>query len=145
VNFVSQAGTLLDKESHNIALGGTLRVATPEADRFGTAVTKWAIVGAQFPVAVNLFFEYVENPTTNVIANTVGFNDGLPMKDFSLPVEFEPQPPGWAGPRTVGVALANTTGASSVVTLKLVDSEGAVLAAHFVTLPPFGQTGIALG
>jgi hypothetical protein len=141
VNFISQAGVTLQSTSYDIAPGGTLRVSTPEAERYGPATTKWATVGAQKPALVNLFFEY-KRQGSNAVQNSVGFNDAPPLADFSIPVEHERSPVSIG--QDVGLALANGNAVAVSATLKLVDSNGTVLGTQVVNLPAFGQAAFDL-
>ncbi len=143
VNFLSQAGALLGSTQYSVAPGGTLRVATPESERFGPTATQWAMVGAQAAVLTNVFFEYIPSGSDTVV-NSVGYTDAPPLTDFSLPVEFEPAPPGRGIGRSVGLALANPNSSTVAATLKLVDAGGTVLATYGVSLPALGQMAMDL-
>jgi hypothetical protein len=139
VNFLSQTGTLLQSTSYDVPAGGTVRVSTPDAERYGPSLTKWAIVGSQLPVLPNLYFEYIPTPGSNVVENGVGFNNAQALTDFSLPVEFQPASASLSVGKTVGLALANGNATSASATLQLVDGNGNVVATTTVNLPPFGQ------
>ncbi len=143
VNYLSQAGVLLESNTYNVAAGGTLRLSTPEAERNGPNTVKWAIIGSQSAVLPNAFFELMP-AGSGAPVNTVGFNAAPPLSDFSVPVEFEPAGPGHTIGRTMGFALANPNNSGISVTLKLVDSTGAVLASHVVNLSAFGQAALDL-
>lgn len=143
VNFLSQAGALLGSTQYSVAPGGTLRVATPESERFGSTATQWAMVGAQAAVLTHVFFEYIPSGSDTVL-NSVGYTDAPPLTDFSLPVELEPAPAGHAIGRSVGLALANPNSSTVAATLKLVDAGGTVLATYGVSLPALGQAAMDL-
>lgn len=144
VTFLTPGGESVLTGNYPVASGGTLRVATPETERFAPLQTRWVVVGAQAIVAVNLFFEYIETPGSRRVVNSVGFTDSAPLTEFSVPVEFEPRASDTPIGRTVGLALANTTAATNRVALQLVDAVGNVLASAILTLPAFGQTAVAL-
>ncbi len=144
VTFLTPGGESAQTGNYPVAAGGTLRVATPETERFAPLQTRWVVVGAQANVAVNLFFEYIETPGSRRVVNSVGFTDSAPLTEFSVPVEFEPRASDTPIGRTVGLALANTTAGTNRVALQLVDAVGNVLASAVLTLPAFGQTAVAL-
>src|SRR5581483_909423 len=121
MKFFDATGTLLQDQAVQLAGHGAVRVSTSEADRFGPQQEKWALITAPNPAAVNLFFEY-QDPNTHQVVNTVGFNDSPPVTDFTIPVEFNPLG------RTVGLALANASGSPAAITLDLLDQSGQVLA-----------------
>lgn len=139
VNFLSQSGNLLETQQLTLAPGSSYRLETPEADRTAAPTTRWAVVGSQFPVGINLFFE-LKDPSSNQMVTTVGFNDVPPVGEFTIPVELEPARPGDPAPRTVGLAIANTANASNTVTLRLHKQDGTLLATQALTLEPFAQT-----
>jgi hypothetical protein len=138
VNFVSQSGQLLASSSFGVAGSGTLRLSTPEAQRFGPSTTQWAIIGSQLPISTNTFFEF-EDGNHNVI-NAVGFNDAAAQTAFTVPVEFEPLHQGVNIGRTVGIAMANTSNQTANIVLTLLDSNGVVIGTKSVTLAAFNQT-----
>jgi len=144
VNLLTPGGTLARSETRQIPAGGTWRVSTDEATRYDEMQGGWAVVGSQGIVGANLFFEFIPTPGTHQVVNSVGFNDAAPLTEFSFPVEFEPRPADVSIGRTVGLALANTTANANNVTLRLVDANGNVIAFSTVTLPPFGQSALAL-
>ena len=143
LNYLSPSGALVQSNSYSIAPLGTLRVATPEANRFAAPATQWAAVGAQAPLGINVFFELTD-ATGKQVLNTIGFNDATPETDFSIPVEFQPNVPGPGFGRTVGLALANYSDTSNPITLQVVDSLGSPLASYSLNLAPFNQTAIDL-
>jgi hypothetical protein len=138
VNFVSQAGSLLETQTFVLAPAASIRVETPESARTVSS-TRWVVVGSQFDVGINLFFE-LKNTGTNQMVATVGFSDVPPVSSFVLPVELEPARPGDPAPRTVGLALANVSSSSNTITLSLKNAAGAVLATETLPLGPFAQT-----
>src|SRR5260370_16648428 len=85
-NNISKTGVVTDSTSCTIAPNGTARIATSEANRFATNEDHWALVGSQFPVGVNLFFEFIQTPGGAVV-NTLGFNDVPPNPSVTMPVE----------------------------------------------------------
>jgi hypothetical protein len=136
INFLGQDGSVVETMSYLLAPAATARIEAPDAVRFGPSVTKWAMVGSQGGLGVNLFFELGSGSTS--VTNTVGFNDASPASSLTLPVEFSPFG------RTVGLAIANPSSSINHVTLQLNDQNGSVLAGYAVDLPAFGQTSIDL-
>ncbi len=143
LNYVGQSGQILESDTYSIAASGTLRLTTPPALQFSRPkVRKWAILGAQSPLLVNVFFEVQAPPGT--VINTIGFADSPPASTFSLPVEFEPGTAGAIG-RTIALALANPSSGTNQVTLTLIDNNGNTVATvPAVALAPFAQTAIDL-
>ncbi len=144
VNFVDDQGTVLSSATRVLQPAETMRVATDEALRNGPIATQWASISAQGRVAANLFYEISDQSPQNNIINTVGFNDDAGAQSFTIPVEFEPAPPGANIGRTVGLALSNPNNVSVQVALTLRDTSGANRGTSSVTLPPYGHTQRAL-
>jgi putative intracellular protease/amidase len=140
VQIEDQSGKLLQEQKITVAPGGSARVSTGEAARFGPSQVSWAIVSATAAAAVNSFFELEDG--TGKVVNTIGFNNAVPVTDFTVPVEFMPAS-GSVG-RTVGIALANPSSTAATVTLKLVDSNANVIATTSVTLNANSQQAIDL-
>ena len=95
-------------------------------------------------VGVNLFFEIISSQTTMQVVNTVGFNAAPELATFTIPVEFEPTPPGASIGRTMGLAIANRNATSASLSLTLLNDQGAAVATHPVTLGPLSQVAIDL-
>jgi hypothetical protein len=142
VYTLSQAGATLTTTSYSLAPAATVRFQTPESGRFGPQTIQWAIVNSAAAVGINLFFEVVQDGSTGFVVNTVGFNDSPPLTDFTLPVEFQPTPPGFPIGRTIGIAIGNTTNTTGTITFKLIDQNGNVIATAVRTLGPFAQTAL---
>ena len=141
VNFINQAGVYITGSPFTLNPGGVFRVQTLEADRYKPAVTSWAWVGADHPVYVNLFFEYIpQGSPATAIANSVGFNSPPLLTDFTIPVELEPKPAGAQAGRTSGVAISNPNNAQATLTVKLLDYYGSILATKTINIPAYGQT-----
>jgi hypothetical protein len=143
-NDIREDGTLINSTNANIAPNGTFRMATPESNRFTASESHWALVGSQFPVGINLFFEFIQPPGGGPIVNTVGFNDVPPKTSFTMPVEFEPGPPSGGIGRTLGLAVANVSNATNSITIKLFNSNAILLATVTKSLPAFGKVAIDL-
>jgi hypothetical protein len=141
VKFYDPSGKLLQEQNLNVAPGGTARLSTGEASRFSPMQVSWASVTASAGAQVNSFFE-LEDGAGKVI-NTIGFNSADAVTDFTVPVEFMPSSGGNIG-RTVGVAIANASGSTAAITLKLVDSNGVVVATSNLSLNANAQQAIDL-
>ncbi len=89
VNTLSQAGMLVRSALYSIAPGLTVRIPTDANQRYGVPTTQWAMVGAQAPIGINVFYE-LRAADDQPIVNTVGFNDVIPNTQFTFPVEIEP-------------------------------------------------------
>ncbi len=137
ITYYDQQGNVVDDDTYTLAGYGTVRIATPEEDRFGPVSVKWAVVNASQNVGVNLFFEFEDQQTESVI-NTIGFNDAEEYQDFTLPAEFEPGNASSPG-RTVGVAIANANGDTAHLTLTLLRADGTAIATSNLTIVPNGQ------
>jgi len=153
INFYNQNGMLASKQAFKLAPHAIIRISTPEPQRFGQTTTTWAAIGPPFTmppaptsdtVHANAFLE-LKDASTNAVINAIGFNDVVPGTAFTVPVEFEPAPPGLSIGRTVGIAIANPNSAASTITLKLLDSAGQTLATASFDVPQMGQTAIELG
>jgi hypothetical protein len=142
VYTLSQAGATLTTTSYSLGPAATVRFQTPESGRFGPQTIQWAIVNSSAAVGINLFFEVVQDGSTGFVVNTVGFNDAPPLTDFTLPVEFQPTPPGFPIGRTIGIAIANTTNTAGTITFKLIDQNGNLIATAVRPLGPFAQTAL---
>jgi hypothetical protein len=143
LNFVGQTGVTLSSTSYKLAPGATLRVGMTDTERFGAAVTKWAIVGSQASVLANVWYDY-KATASSTVGNSVGFTDSAPNTDLSLPAEFNPSVVGVTLGKTVGIAIANPNAAATTATLKLVDSTGTVFATKTMSLPAWNQTAVDL-
>src|SRR5205814_5224008 len=62
--------------------------------------------------------------------------------DFTVPAEFEPNGTNGGTGRTVGMAIANGNSATTVVTMKVVDSLGNIVVTLPLTLQPFAQIAL---
>ena len=143
INLLAQDGSLQGTHTLSMAAGEVARVATAEDSRIGPAQTQWAAVGSSGPVEVNLFFELTDQTPLNNVINTVGFNDADAVKEFTIPVEFEPGTGGAIG-RTVGIALANPGLTPTTVVLRLIDDYGTLRATDYVPLMALAQTAVDL-
>jgi hypothetical protein len=140
LNLLTTTGTVAQSLSYNIAAAGTVRFETPESQRFQTpAVVEWGIVYSQNPVGANLFFEVESDPFSAKVVNAIGFNAAATLTDLTIPIEMQPAAPGASVSRTVGLALANPNNAAATVTLKLIDSNGNVLATDIENIPALNQ------
>ncbi|HZQ92256.1 MAG TPA: choice-of-anchor D domain-containing protein [Terriglobales bacterium] len=144
INTIDQSGTLLEASNVGLAGSGSMRIVTSEQERFGPTIIRWMAIGSQAPIAVNVFFEISLGGGPPAIVNTVGFNDPPQLTEFTLPVEFEPKPANANIGRTVGLALANVSGQTNTVTMKLVDPNGATVAARTLTIGAYSQTAVDL-
>jgi hypothetical protein len=144
INTIDQAGTLLEAGNVGLAGSGSMRIVTSESDRFGPTTIRWIAIGSQAPISVNVFFEISLSGGPPNIVNTVGFNDPPQLTEFTLPVEFEPKPANATIGRTVGLALANVSGATNTVTMKLMDPNGATVGTKTLTIGPYSQTAVDL-
>ena len=141
-------GQLLNSggDSYVIANGGTITIP-PSAGQFGSpADFRWALINAgQTTFTASIVFEFANGQGT--IVNTIGFNESKSDFSFTVPVEFQPNSdstqPGLA--RTVGMALANTTGTATTVNVTLLDASGNVVVATGYSLPPMGQIHTDIG
>jgi hypothetical protein len=140
VKFYDPSGKLLQEQTVTVAPGGTGRISTGEAARFGTTQVSWALITPSAGGAVNSYFE-LEDGSGKVI-NAIGFNHADPVTDFTVPVEFMPSTSGIG--RTVGIAIANPSATAANITLKLVDSNGTAVATSTLTLNPNAQQSIDL-
>jgi hypothetical protein len=138
--FYDQSGKLLQEQTVTVAAGGTARIATSEAARFGPTQVSWAVITPSAGGAVNSYFELEDS--SGRVMNTIGFNHADPVTDFTVPVEFMPSSSGVG--RTVGIAIANPSPSAANITLKLVDSNGSVLATTSLALNPNAQQSIDL-
>ncbi len=141
VNFVDDLGTVLSSSTQILAAGATMRVATPEAARYGPITTQWASIAAAGRISANLFYE-IEDSQGNVV-NTVGFNDDPGAPSFTLPVELQADANG-SVTHTVGLALSNPNNAQVQVGMTLQDSAGTQRGTTNVSLPPYGHTQLSL-
>jgi hypothetical protein len=141
VKFYEQSGKLLQDQTMNVPVGGVARISTPTSARFGLSQVSWALVTSSGLGYVNSFFELQDS--TGRVTNTIGFNNVDPVTSFTVPVEFLPGNGGAVG-KTVGVAIANPSTSSATVTLKLIDSNGALKATANVTVGANSQQAIDL-
>ncbi len=142
INYISQAGALLQSRSYSLGAGETQRISTDEAQRFAATDVRWAVVGSEQALGLNLFFEYIDG--TGQIVNTIGFNDTPQLTAFTIPVEFEPGTPAAPIGRTIGLVAATASANGSTLTLQLLDSAGTVVDTETLLLPPYGQTSLDL-
>ena len=141
VKIYDQSGKLLQEQKMAVPIGGVARIATPDSARFSPTQVSWAMITSSGQAYVNSFFE-LENSSGRV-TNTIGFNSADAVTDFTVPVEFLPGSNGIVG-KTVGIAIANPSTSTANVTLKLVDSNGALQATATVTLNGNTQQAIDL-
>ncbi len=127
-----------------IPANGAVRIATPEAQRFGNLVVQWARIDASASLGVNLFFEIQDNATARRVINTIGFNNAPELTDFAVPVELEPGTQATPVGRTVGLAMVNANGGAATVTLNLLNPNGTVLATRNKNVNPNSQLLISL-
>jgi Bacterial Ig-like domain (group 2) len=144
VNIISQSGVLQSSTNYVLSAHATQRIETLESARFGPYTVQWAIVGSDSDVGVNTFFELTNGNGLPNIINTIGFNDAPAATSQQLPVEFELVPGTASFGRTVGLAMANTSGSPCTAVLTLLNSSGASVASTTVNLGAFAQTGIDL-
>lgn len=143
VSYIGQSGAQLGEDSFVLAPGGTLRIAAPDPPPSAVSASEWAVIGADSPLVVHVVLE--QNVPGNLHpANSVGYSDCVPSDSFVLPAEFEPPASGEAVGRTMGLAVANPSPSDVTGQLKLVGTSGNVLAAHALSLPPFGQVALDL-
>jgi len=136
VLYWAQNGSDIGHSTFTLPAGATMRLQTPEADRFGASSTQWLTVSSNLDVGINSFFE-LKDSAGNVL-NTIGFNDPQEGQNFSLPVEFAPGSNG-AVNHTVGLAVANDTNTPATVTMTLFDPSGKFMANVVRKLPAFAQ------
>jgi hypothetical protein len=137
-NDISRNGTVIDTRTCTLSPNGAVQIATPEANRFAPVEDHWALVGSQFPVGINLFFEFIQTPGGAVV-NTVGFNDVPPKTSMTMPVEL--QAPG----KVFGLALANVSNATNNVTINMFNTSGTQIGVtDNKTLGPFNKVAFEL-
>jgi len=143
LNYISQDGKLIDSSTLSVASGGTLRIEVPLPDAPG-AMTKWAVIGADAPLAVHVVVEQRSAAEDLHPGSSFGFSECAPANLFLVPAEFEPSPEISVTGRTMGLALANPSPDIVTVQLTLVASSGSALASHSLSLPSFGQVALDL-
>jgi hypothetical protein len=99
----------------------------------GDLQVAWATVSSTAPVNVFSLFDYGPNPPA--IIGAVGAGSTAPSKSFRFPVSV-------AGPLNynAGMAISNPNGSQTVVTVKVLNSDGSVKGTFPETLPANGQT-----
>ena len=138
--YWGQDGSTQQRTPFSLAPGASMRVATPEAARWGPTTVQWLTVSSNLNLGVNTFFELQSSASSTTVVNTVGFNDPVETTSFVIPVEFQTT----GGLRTVGLALANDTSDPTTVHLSLVNSSGATLASTVRSLASFQQISLDL-
>jgi hypothetical protein len=131
----SQNGSLVNQTQQTIAPGGSYLLAGDQSERSlpSAAITWFAIASDQQVSASVLFDDEFQNT-----GSAVGSLSSAALTNFSVPLQIT------AAGATVGVALVNLSGSSSLVALTLVDSNGTALASNTLSLPAYNQTAFPL-
>ena len=124
------------KSTETITVGAnqTKVVGAELSQRNGSALQgAWATLTSTAPLNVFSLFDYGPNPPT--ITGAVGAPSTAPSKSFRFPVSV-------GGPLSynAGMALSNPNGSQTVVTVKVLNSDGSELGSFTETLPKNGQT-----
>ena len=139
--YWGQSGSTLNRSTFSLPGGSTMRLQTPEGDRFSASSVQWLTVSTNLVVGINSFFELKDS--SGHVLNTIGFNDPEEGQNFSLPVEFAPGSNG-AVNHTVGLAIANDTNVPANVTMRLLDSNGKSIGVATRNLAAFAQFALDL-
>lgn len=140
INRVDQNGSVLESMAANLAPGATLQIADSEDARSEDLAIQWFAIGSTRPVAASVLFEFDSAPLDldEDFRTAVGTLAAEPLTTFTIPVRVA------TAEVTVGMALANLSGASNTLTLQLRDESGNLVAQDSFTVEPFAQTAFSL-
>ena len=154
-------GGIIHQDSYALAANASVKIAMPDSVRSQDSFIQWATIQSNGNVLVTLNFDLAD-PSGRMV-NAVGTQavsqlvdthlvplpaaDPKVTQNFVIPVEFEPNPNPQLQPagRTIGLAMANTTGTPANVNLTLFDANGTRIATTFLLIPGNGQQSVDLG
>ena len=143
INILSQAGDIVRTETSILQPSGRADVSTGGADRLAELIIQWAVIGSEFPVGVSIFFD-VKLPGSDTPGTAAGVSAAKSLRTIRLPFAFAQAGQAQTGLLTLGLALSNPSGNSSVIDLDLLGVGGEMRAQDSINLPPFGQTAFVL-
>jgi hypothetical protein len=146
INRIGQGGTVVDTTGVTLQPAGTLLIADSEDRRTQDLTIEWFAIGSERPIAASVLFDF-DSEMFGLEENfrtTVGALAADPLTAFTAPVRVSTEDPVANEDTTIGVALANLSGASNTIDMKLLDQQGAIAAQDSVTLGPYAQTAFRL-
>lgn len=140
INRISQNGTVVQSTQVTLQPSATQEMADSDQLRSQPLTIDWFAIASQGPITASVLFDFDGSslsPPVN-FRTAVGALASPPLTAFTTPVRVA------TVNVTVGIALANLSGSSTTINVKLLDQGGNVVAQDSVVLDPFAQTAFAV-